>query len=259
MALPSPVLRLRSLAVSLLALAAIAACSSAQPTSLERIPDGGKRVLFIGNSLTYWNDLPRAIADLATEMGDTTLTYRTVVYPDYSLEDHWARGDAQRAIAATKWDVVVLQQGPSALPESRVLLVEYAKRFAPLIVKAGAKPALYGVWPSASRRFDFAESRNSYAAAASAVNGALYSVGAAWTAAWARDPALPLYSADGLHPSPLGTYLAAIVMYQGLYGRSPLDLPAVARVGGIALNVPPATIRLLQSAAAETIAREDAQ
>src|SRR5581483_7906932 len=87
------------------------------------------RVLFIGNSLTAANDLPAVLQQLAVA-AHRPLTCRAVAFGGYSLEDHWNHGEARRAIAEGGWSFVVLQQGPSALPESRVLLVEYARRFA---------------------------------------------------------------------------------------------------------------------------------
>ena len=111
----------------------------------------------------------------------------SVAKPDYSLEDHWNDREARRAIARG-WDIVVLQQGPSALPESRVLLVEYAKRFDAEIRKTGARTALYMVWPSRARRGDFDGVSQSYAIAAKAVGGLLLPVGDAWRSAWAIDP-----------------------------------------------------------------------
>src|SRR4051812_1629010 len=86
------------------------------------------RVLFIGNSLTTVNDVP-GIVEALSKGGERRLISRTVAFDGYSLEDHWNRGDARRAIAEGGWSFVVLQQGPSALPESRVLLVDYARRF----------------------------------------------------------------------------------------------------------------------------------
>ncbi len=86
----------------------------------------------------------------------------SVAKPDYSLEDHWNEREARRAIARG-WDLVVLQQGPSALPESRVLLVEFARRFDVEIRKTGARTALYMVWPSRARRADFDRVSESYA------------------------------------------------------------------------------------------------
>jgi hypothetical protein len=202
------------------------------------------RVLFVGNSLTAVNDLPGTVAQLAQADGQPRPIVQMTAIGGFSLEDHWNRGDAQRAIAGSRWDVVVLQQGPSALPESRQLLIEYARRFAGVIRKAGAKPALYMVWPSSDRRADARGVSQSYRAAAKAVNGLLFAAGDAWSLAMQRRRDLRLYSDDGLHPTIAGTYLAASVVYQGLYDRSPVGLPPV---GGLSAN----DARFLQETATE--------
>jgi hypothetical protein len=187
-------------------------------------PTSHERILFIGNSLTYSNDLPAMVATMGRAEG-RRLECESIALPDFSLEDHWQRGDAQRIIARGGWTMVVLQQGPSALPESRQMLVEYARRFDREVRKVGAKPALYMVWPSRVRRGDFAGVSASYAAAAKAVGGVLLPVGDAWREAWKLDANLPLYGPDGLHPSEMGTYLAALVIYQGFAGRLPRSAP----------------------------------
>ena len=122
------------------------------------------RILFIGNSLTYANDLPAMVCGLARSAGRQAIC-ETVAKPDYGLEEHWNEREARQAIARG-WDVVVLQQGPSALPESRRLLIAYTRRFDAEIKKAGARTALYMVWPSRARRGDFPGVSQSYAAAA---------------------------------------------------------------------------------------------
>jgi hypothetical protein len=55
-----------------------------------------------------------------------------------------------------------------------------------------------------------------------------------------------------LHPTPLGTYLAALVIYERLTGHDARLLPGVAVVDGRQLNTPEVTVRLLQRAAHET-------
>ena len=186
------------------------------------------RLLFIGNSLTYENDLPGMVCLLARSAG-RPLVCESVARPDYGLEDHWRDGEARKAIAAGRWDIVVLQQGPSALPESRRVLIDYTRRFDAEIKKAGARTALYLVWPSRARRGDFEAVSRSYRAAAQAVGATLLPVGEAWRAAWALDDGLPLYQADGFHPSDAGTYLAALVAYRHLFGE---PAPVTPVLGG---------------------------
>lgn len=175
------------------------------------------RILFIGNSLTYANDLPAMVCAMARAAGKRAVC-ESIAKPDYGLEEHWNEKSAQREIARG-WDVVVLQQGPSALPESRALLIRYVKRFDEEIRRAGGRTALYMVWPSLARRGDFPGVSRSYTAAAAAVKGLLLPVGDAWRAAWKADSKLALYGPDGFHPSPAGSYLAALVAYQQIFGE----------------------------------------
>lgn len=151
-------------------LAVFASYAAAQPPDARAL-----RILFIGNSLTYTGDIPGRLAKLASAMGRKA-TVEAVAFPDLSLEDHWRDG---RALAAIRkgWDVVVLQQGPSSQPDSRAQLVDYSKRFAKPIREAGARPALYMVWPSVERMRDFPGAIGAYREAATAVDGILLPVG----------------------------------------------------------------------------------
>jgi len=195
------------------------------PVVSAQTPFREQRVLFIGNSLTYSNDLPALVATLA-RAGGVRVSCTSIAFPDYSLEDHWQRGDAVRQIKKGGWSLVVLQQGPSAAPESQVLLREYVKRFDKEIRAVGARTSLYMVWPSRTRPQDFEGVSRSYTAAAKDVNAQLLPAGDGWRAVWARDPALQLYSPDGLHPTPLGTYVAALVIVKTAFGISLQGLPA---------------------------------
>lgn len=194
--------------------------------ALLAMQPGPTRILFIGNSLTYANDLPAMVCALARSAGRQA-TCNSVAKPDYGLEEHWNDRDTRAAIARG-WDVVVLQQGPSALPESQRLLISYTRRFDEEIKKAGARTALYMVWPARARRGDFRAVSQSYAAAASEVNGLLIPAGDAWRAALAADAKPPLYGPDGFHPSPSGTYLAALVTYEQIFGAPPPATPVPA-------------------------------
>jgi len=182
------------------------------------------RVLFIGNSLTAWNDLPLVVEAMAREK-NLPLTCEAVTYPDLSLEDHWDRG-TPALIRRGGFRYVVLQQGPSSLPASRENLREWTKRFGAEIRRVGAIPALYMVWPDRSRLAFFKAVQESYRLASADVEGVLLPAGEAWLSTWRRDPDIGLYGADNFHPSRLGTYAAAATILSGLTGVSPLGLPA---------------------------------
>jgi hypothetical protein len=222
--------------------------------AIAPLPPGGHHVLFIGNSLTYTNDLPRTLTELAATTGDTIRT-ATVAYANFALEDHVAEGTAMKQIALGGWEYVVLQQGPSSVEANRANLIAMTQLFDQSIRALGARTALYGVWPAAANFGDFARAIDSYALAAEAVHGLMLPAGSAWLAAWAKDSALALYGGDGLHPSALGTYLVALVMYERFTGRDARALSMRVVVGGSVVSVADGTVRLLQQAAHETNAR----
>jgi hypothetical protein len=187
----------------------------------------GPAVLFIGNSLTYTNDLPEIVGAISLGAADDPpIRVGMVAFPGFSLEDHWNRGDALDAIDEGGWDVVVLQQGPSTLPASRAHLVEWSGRFAERIRGVGARPALLSVWPTDGTEAGYEAVLASYAAAADAVDGLLVPAGEAWREARARDPELTITLQDGFHPSLLGSVIAAYSSWAAITGRSPIGLPA---------------------------------
>ena len=237
-----------SLLLSVLLIAGLAC----EGHTLGPLPFGGRRVLFVGNSLTYMNDLPRTIADLARSVDAMPLVYRTIAKPDYALEDHWNDGIAAR-IATDDWQVVVMQQGPSSLVENQEFLRVWTVKLDSAVRAAGARSALFEVWPAKQNLGSFDAVRSSYRNAAIAVDGIFIPGGEAWRTAWATDPELALYGDDQFHPSPLGTYLLALVHFEMLYDRPATELPDVAYVAGARLDVPAAMVALLQQAAHETV------
>lgn len=245
----------------LLALAGTLGCLGADSAAGPDLPTReGRPILFVGNSLTYVNDLPLIVEALADSVPGLTPSQRLApamaAFPDYALEDHWANGTAVRAIDQGKWSVVVLQQGSSALEDSRVNLRQWTKKFDERIRAVGARTAMYAVWPFASRQFDFDRVNESYTLAATDVSGMLFPVGEAWRAAWRRDPNLELYASDGLHPSVYGSYIGALVITSMLVDRSPVGMPArLTLSSGTTLTIPTTVAAVLQEAAAEAIAK----
>jgi hypothetical protein len=216
-------------------------------------PPGSDSVLFVGNSLTEVNDVPSIVEALA-RAGGRPLVVDSVTYGGVSIEDHWNRGTAKR-IESGGWKWVVLQQGPSSLADSRANLREWTKRFDAVVKAQGGTTALYAVWPEAARRGVFGQVSDSYRLAAQDVGGIFLPAGDAWLAAWRRDSGLLLYGPDQFHPSVMGSYLAALTIYGGLTGASPVGLPArLSLRTGVTVEVPASKAPLLQEAAAEALA-----
>lgn len=245
---PFPPQRVRRLwGLALLALATTCSLDVPAPDAA----DSG--VLFFGNSLTYWNRMPEMIDALYRAALSRPFAYRDVSQAGASLADHWHLGNAEAVIANGEWTWVILQQGPSALQASREELIAYTRRFAAAADTHGAKVALYATWPVRSRPQDFPRAIESYRLAAADVGGLLLPVSAAWLAAWRRDSTIALYDDDGLHPSPTGSYLAALVIFQGLTRQPALGAPSELRRenGEVLVTLSSRVARTLQEAAAE--------
>jgi len=234
----------RALGALFLLFAAAWAHAQAQPAKPQRI-------LFIGNSLTSVTDIPARLEKLARAMG-REVAVESVTVNGFSLEDHWRDG---RALAAIRkgWDIVILQQGTSTHEDSREQLVDYTRRFDREIRAAGAKPAVYMIWPLADRPKDFVAVIESYRAAARAVDGVLLPAGEAWMRVMSKDRRARLYG-DSIHPSSLGSDLTVLTIYLALFPAGPAEFDEryVAKVSDV-LGIDPSRRDLYFDAATRAI------
>jgi len=236
--------------ISFLLVAAMLGCLGSSPTGTTKLVGEGTRILFIGNSLTYVNDVPGILQALADSASDEKLAVASRTLPNYALIDHWIEGVAPREIAKGGWGWVVMQQGWTPAGIYRDTLRLAARNFGAEISKVGAKAAMYQTWPPVDRPNQFAGSIESYELAAADIGGEVFPVARAWLATWERDRDIQLYS-DGLHASVAGSYLAAIVMYACIFDRTPVGLPSAVRTrGGVVIRIDPGVARTLQEAAA---------
>jgi hypothetical protein len=191
------------------------------------------RVLFLGNSYTYVNDLPSTLARLAASGGHRVET--AMIAPGGAfLADHAADPAVGTAIAGTRWTAVVIQE-QSERPASTAewnLFIPAANRLAAMTAGDGARPLLLETW---AHRDGWPELHMDYTAMqaaidrgyreASAQTGArVVPAGEAWQRAVTAALPVALWQDDGSHPAPAGTYLAACVLYQSLFGESPAGL-----------------------------------
>lgn len=212
---------LRRMRVQLSAVVALAACLS--PTATTGAPAGGRGVLFIGNSLTYTNDLPRMVAVLAAQAGDT-IDARSLTRANTALIDFVLDGSASSALAG-KWRHVVVQQGPTTLPICRDTLVMAVKEIDRLVRLGGGETVVLMSWPTAARAFDFDKVFESARMAGDQTQSRVAAAGLAWQQALVGSTPVGVYGPDGYHPSVLGSYLAALTVVELVTGRDVRNLP----------------------------------
>jgi len=206
------------------------------------------RVLFIGNSYTYVNDLPATFQKLARSLGNDVTAEFTAV-PGFTLRQHSTYQDTLSKISSAKWDYVVLQeQSQMPLNNASVIatsMTPYAKQLSALARQANpsVKIVMFETW--GRRDGDYAGNQAlinaTYQQVAADTGASVAPVGVAWSAVRQSDPDIDLYIGDGTHPSLQGTYLAACVFYDVVCADS--------SAGAKALDVPPLQAKVLQESA----------
>jgi len=190
------------------------------------------RLLFIGNSYTYANDLPGTFVELAHAGGHAVAT-DSVAEGGATLADALASSATTDKLAATAWDFVVLQEQseiPSVAQFREQQMFPAARSLVAEVKAAGATPVFFMTWAhqdgwpedglpdylSMQRQIDLA-----YVTIAQQLAVPEAPVGYAWSAVNRADPALTLWQDDGSHPTTAGTYLAACVFYATIFHQTP--------------------------------------
>ncbi|MFS8064527.1 MAG: hypothetical protein ACMG5Z_08040 [Luteimonas sp.] len=174
------------------------------------------RILFVGNSYLYTNDMPARVRQLA-KRHSVTLDTQLRTAPNYALSDH-LREPSFDAVLAQPWDWVILQQGPSSLPESKDDLIASAVAIAARLRDRPTRIALLAAWPAAANAATSPAAEANYRDAAAAIGACVLPVAAAWRLAGEVSELPVLYQIDRLHPNRAGTRLSAMVVVHGLLG-----------------------------------------
>ena len=188
----------------------------------------GHRVLFVGNSYTYFWNLPQSVQSMALSQGFNMIARQSTA-GGTNLGQHW-RGEKSletvSKIQSGDFDQVILQDfSMQALSHPDSMFI-YGKKLGDLAHAEGAELFLYMTW---SRKWDPYMQEpitEKYQQLGKELNATVIPVGLAWQRSRELRPDLELYHPDGSHPSPEGTYLTACVMYAVLTDSSPIGLPA---------------------------------
>lgn len=222
-------------------LVALAAAVGGFSANAKPAPD--LRILFIGNSYTFYNNLPDTIAALGMRDG-LKWTVARYLRGGAFFQTHWCdnlgtaegakspmaldpkRKGALDRLLKEKWDVVVLQAQSQEAIHRPDGFFDYGKRLVEKVKAAGCpRVLLYGTWARQHIPSQQAGLTAAYAKLAAETGAELVRVGDAWAAAFAARPGLVLHNPDKSHPNDKGSYLAACLFYRALAGKSAKGLP----------------------------------
>ena len=196
------------------------------------------KILFIGNSLTYTNQLPIVLAALALNSQTCSeLRVGEVVEGGATLEQLFNGPSAVNAIKIDgPWTEVVLQDQSTAPITAPAETAEFADKFAQEIKKVNARPVLFETWALKGQMSSQPALKNAYLEAAGSSRGLFVPAGEAFSICLSTHPEIELYG-DDRHPNQVGTYLAACVFYRKIFGRSPVGLPSTLSAAGISVAI----------------------
>ncbi len=199
-----------------------------------------KNVLFIGNSYSYFNDMPRMTSKMASSAGDS-LYVESHLVGGWSLKLHAGNNTTKNKVKKGIWDFVVLQEYsrtpsyPQYLVDS--LMKPYAHFFDSLIQSENpcAQTMFYMTWgrkngnsvdcPYFPEVCTYASmdslTKLRYEQVANENNALLAPVGAVWNYIRKNHPQIELYTSDGSHPSLAGSYAAACTFYTSIFRKDP--------------------------------------
>jgi hypothetical protein len=183
-------------------------------------------VLFVGNSLTARNDVPGLVARIAGARG-RRLEHALVSQGGASLRAHWNKGDAVRAIASSRYDVVVLQEQSTLPVKNAKRMHENVRLFHEAATAARSRTALYMTWARAHEPQNQRVIADAYAEIGAETGAIVVPVGLAWERFLATHKSPVLHDRDGSHPTLAGSFLAACVFYLSLFGDPPVPIADV--------------------------------
>jgi hypothetical protein len=219
----------------------------------------GLRVLFIGNSLTYENDMPGLLEQLvASDPANRPLFAVRYTPSGQMLSQDTNNPTVSNLLQEVHWDYVVLQETTevTALDSyARSLYMDWpAQELVSRIRAIGAKPLFFVTWGNSSDSplnplgsYSVMQKlvTSNYLEVATRLHVPAVPAGQAWSDALKRRPSESLWESDGHHPSRRGAYLNASVFYAFLYHRD----PASTFLGGLSRG----DATFLQRVARETI------
>lgn len=239
------------IAVIILTVMALAGCSSKSSESETLMdfnaetdwkapdPAAGKkpRILFVGNSHTFYNDLTGTFAKISYAFGHKSDVYE--LSKGYYTLKRYANPEDElgalfdNAMIEGKWDFVILQENTSLAfsTDADEEMFPYARTLDEKIKAAGGQTAFLMTWApkdgikdglkKTSREMLQSRMAENYISISQELDDLVIPAGIGFMRCADQYPELELWDTDGSHPSQVGSYLAACTAYAVVYQQSP--------------------------------------
>ncbi len=174
------------------------------------------KLLFIGNSHTYFNEVPATVLALLRATG-VKAHVTMLAGGGKALAYHATSATTAFNIKYGEYDFVIVQDRGAVFEKE--LFENGATKLKAMTDEAGAKMLLYMPWPLLANRDTQAAMTAAYLDFSERNQVLLAAVGEAFGRVLQHEDAELLYREDGNHATPLGSYLAALTIFYTLTGR----------------------------------------
>lgn len=183
--------------------------------------DSTTRVLFIGNSLTYYNGGLDSILHQICEHNEPPIDIETEMMAQgyATLESLWQDDAIKKRIAEGNFDFVVIQ---GDIPEStKEAFQEYSRHFIDHINSSGAEPIVYMTWGyNRLGWINTEEIAEEHQELHQDLKVDIVPVGIIMERFKAKYPSIRVLDIDNEHPSIQGSYIAAIAIYIVIFEKN---------------------------------------
>ena len=188
------------------------------------------KVLFVGNSHTFFNDMPYMLRLLGAERGiDIDVVQNTS--GGKGLDWQANQLDVRFNVLYGGYDFIVLQHIAHPFP-GQDNLIESAAKLMPYVQHSDSKPLLYLPWSEKNNPDGQAVIVQAHEALLARYPGMQWApVGLVWDKVRHGHPEIELYYPDGEHASPVGSSLIACTLLRTMTGASVLGLPSRLDMG----------------------------
>jgi len=184
------------------------------------------KVLFVGNSFTYFFNLPQVVSSMAKSQGVEIITRQSTVGGS-NLEEHWKeqKGTITRKLLdSLKWDYVVLNNHSTSAIDTPEDFMEYGTKFIELVRSKGAKPIIMQTWGYKSNPLMIRPIMEGYEKLVNSTKSAYVPAGELFMEVRKWRPDLELFQ-DDKHPSSNGTYLLGLAFFKYFTSLSTAEIP----------------------------------
>jgi len=173
------------------------------------------KVLFIGNSHTYYNDMVMMFKNKCNE-NRIEVDVTMLTHGGKTLLWHSDEPEIRFNILYGEYDYVVLQDAAHPFVGEENLL-SGVKKIKKYIDEIEARTVLYMTWEEKINIQNQEKMSLAYRNVASKTNSMLAPVGDYWNKAIVNDPNIELFADDGRHASELGSFLTSNVLYYSIF------------------------------------------